>query len=149
MRCVVIYNNYPALKDFHKVNCFLWSVSNYQVFWLRYYAMREEAILCWFLMKTNQTTSQNAPVEPNDNMSSRFVQYSTFLKFLIFWSLNHIDELLFPSLHYINDLLISSTSIVHLHFNLLFTTYQWSISSIHHINDKNLLIDDQLLQSSY
>ena len=135
MRCVVICNNYPALKDFHTVNRFLWSVSNYQVFWLRYYAMREEAILCWFLMKTNQTTSQNAPVEPNDNMSSRFVQYSTFLKFLVFNPL--ITLMNYSSLHHINDLhviindlLLSSTSIVHLHF-----TYQLSISSIHHIND--------------
>ena len=104
MRCVVIRNNY-----------FLWSVSNYQVFWLRYYAMREEAILCWFPMKTNQTTSQNAPVEPNDNMSSRFVEYSTFLKFLIFNPL--IPLMNYSSLHHINDLhviindlLLSSTS---------------------------------------
>ena len=130
MRCVVIYNNYPALKDFHKVNCFLWSVSNYQVFWLRYYAMREEAILCWFPVKTNQTTSQNAPVEPKDNMSSRFVQYSTFLKFLIFNPLTPLMN--YSSLHQINDLhviindlLLSSTS------KSIYTwTYEWSISSM-------------------
>ena len=125
MRCVVIYNNYPALKDFHKVNCFLWSVSNYQVFWLRYYAMREEAILCWFPVKTNQTTSQNAPVEPNDNMSSRFVQYSTFLKFLIFNPLTPLMN--YSSLHQINDLHVIINDLLHLSTSKYTSTYLYDL----------------------